>query len=657
MEAVVTPEWVILGTLLAGALPLLFRRRSWRRGMGWMAWLGLAGCTLLGAVLWQQRAAARTRMSEERYRNVPRQSPRADYVSSDHCKACHPDQYGSWHRSYHRTMTQYAAPETVAASIDRMRLEARGEWFHLERRGDEFWVELPDPDWKLEQAARLGIKDWSSMPNAPRVQRRVSMVTGSHRQQKLWVPSKDGNVQFDLPFTYLIADNRWVLREDSIVRDPNLPLLLQLWNLNCIKCHTTAPEPRRDARTGRTESRVVEMGISCEACHGPAEAHLARHRQPLDRYVSHWRGEADPTIVNPAKLDKTAASHACAQCHAIKIPFDPHWEQHGFAFRPGDDLEKHSVLVLPAKAASLPNGLAEALQDSEVVNHFFWPDGQVRISGREFNAMAGSPCYERGQMSCLSCHSLHQSHPDQQLAAGMRTNEACYQCHESYRATLAAHSHHRPDSSGSECYNCHMPHTNWGLLKAIRSHQVTNPNVQTTLQTGRPNACNLCHLDRSLGWTARHLSEWYGTAAVTLNEEQERVSAAVQWLLRGDAGHRALMAWHLGWAPAREASGQGWVVPYLAHLLVDPYGAVRYRAFHSLKRLPGFENFEYDYVGPPAQRLAAREQALEIWRKTSPARRGSSRPEMLLRSDGTIDQGKFDELARQRDDRSVFLIE
>ena len=33
------------------------------------------------------------------------------YVSSGTCKACHPSQYESWHGSFHRTMTQIAAPE------------------------------------------------------------------------------------------------------------------------------------------------------------------------------------------------------------------------------------------------------------------------------------------------------------------------------------------------------------------------------------------------------------------------------------------------------------------------------------------------------------------------------------------------------------------
>ena len=48
----------------------------------------------------------------------PIQVPGDGYVSSETCRACHPSQYASWHGSYHRTMTQIATPETIAASFD-----------------------------------------------------------------------------------------------------------------------------------------------------------------------------------------------------------------------------------------------------------------------------------------------------------------------------------------------------------------------------------------------------------------------------------------------------------------------------------------------------------------------------------------------------------
>ncbi len=105
---------------------------------------------------------------------------------------------------------------------------------------------------------------------------------------------------------------------------------------------------------------------------------------------------------------------------------------------------------------------------------------------------------------------MHQSSPTNQLAKGMASNAACLQCHSSFEKRPEQHTHHLAGSSGSLCYNCHMPYTSYGLLKALRSHQISNPTVKASLQTGRPNACNLCHLDKSLRWTAQNLFAWYG---------------------------------------------------------------------------------------------------------------------------------------------------
>ena len=103
------------------------------------------------------------------------------------------------------------------------------------------------------------------------------------------------------------------------------------------------------------------------------------------------------------------------------------------------------------------------------------------------------------------------------------------------------------DSSGSRCYNCHMPHTTFGLLHAMRSHQVSSPNVRESIDHGRPNACNLCHLDQTLSWTAKKLHEWYQQPVPELSEDDNTIAAAVQWLVKGDAGQRALLAWGMGW--------------------------------------------------------------------------------------------------------------
>jgi predicted CXXCH cytochrome family protein len=270
----------------------------------------------------------------------------------------------------------------------------------------------------------------------------------------------------------------------------------------------------------------------------------------------------------------------------------------------------------------------------------------VRVSGREFNGLVESPCYQKGQLSCLSCHSMHQSQPADQLAAKMESNQACLQCHD--KIQVQAHTRHRPDSSGSLCYNCHMPHTTYGLMKAIRSHTIDSPSVPATLRTGRPNACNLCHLDQTLAWTARHLGEWYGQKVPALPADEQQVSAAALLVLRGDAGQRALLAWHMGWAPARQASGEKWLAPYLAQLFDDPYATVRYLAQRSLQRLPGFQDFPYDYIAPAADRAQAPARARAQWE-----RRGmvDTRPEVAL------DPATWTRLLQERNNRSMDLQE
>ena len=156
-----------------------------------------------------------------------------------------------------------------------------------------------------------------------------------------------------------------------------------------------------------------------------------------------------------------------------------------------------------------------------------------------------------------------------------------------------------------------MPHTSYGLLKALRSHTINSPSVASSLQTGRPNACNLCHLDKSLAWTQDYLAKWFNIASTNLSSDETHTPASVLWLLRGDAGQRALIAWHMGWPSAHEASGKDWLPPYLAHTLTDTYAVVRYIGQRSLKRLPGFEQLTYDYTAPESDRVRARDTVLK----------------------------------------------
>jgi predicted CXXCH cytochrome family protein len=284
----------------------------------------------------------------------------------------------------------------------------------------------------------------------------------------------------------------------------------------------------------------------------------------------------------------------------------------------------------------------------------------IRVSGRDYNGLIESPCYKGGKFSCLSCHSLHKSEPDGLLARNRGGDAACIQCHQAFQAEskLVAHTHHKAGSSGSECFNCHMPRTTYGVLKAIRSHQVSSPRVAVELATGRPNACNLCHLDKSLAWTAQHLESWFAQPQPQLSDSQRDVADSVRLALAGDAGQRALVAWHLGWNPADGISGTSWMAPVLGQLLDDPYAAVRYIAERSLRQLAKPPPANYDFAVEPADRQPIRPAVWEEWRKQLPSNSvaGGAAP-TRVNGDLTLMDRQFQELLDHRDNRPVRLRE
>jgi hypothetical protein len=476
---------------------------------------------------------------------------------------------------------------------------------------------------------------------------------------------------------FLRAEQKWIPRHSAYINPmclqefPELSVLKAdsgRWSYGCIKCHATRSYPDAEADNkprSASATQVVEYGISCEACHGPGEEHIRVNRDPIHRYTQRLVGRPDPTIVNPARLPYDRSSQVCGQCHSVILQ-RKRWIHNGYAYRPGEDLNADpNRFVMRGRLDLLPHDRPKDLpRPSELGS--FWSDGMIRCTGRDYNGLIDSPCFQRGEMSCLSCHQMHQpvndprprqDWADDQLKLGMEGSSACLQCHDAFKNAdrLAQHTHHATDSPGSDCYNCHMPYTTYGLLKAVRSHQVSSPSVKTSQETGRPDACNQCHQDKTLAWTADLLARWYRIPEPQLSEDEMRIAATVLWTLRGDAGQRALMAWSYGWKDGQKASGNHWQAPYLAQLLEDRYDAVRFIAHRSLRRLPGFQDFEYDFVGPPDQRAAAHQQALQIWSGSQNA--PGFAPSVLIDGQRRVLEAEFQRLWRQRDDRPMEIVE
>ncbi len=614
------------------------RRRSWLL-------LLLVGIAAIAAATFEQGSAPAPATR-------PLVEPGAGYVGSGACRACHPSEHASWHGSFHRTMTQLASRSTLVPRFERLELDWFGQPVVLEWRGDVLWA-------TFDRAGRAPM----------RVERPVEQITGSHHIQVLWYSTGKGRELAPVPLAYKIEEGIWlpvtaVFVLPPVFRDPPEP---GAWSQSCSGCHATDTRPRFDASSNDTH--VAELGIACEACHGPGAEHVASNQNPLRRY-QHRAAGADASVVNPDRLLPVRSAQVCGHCHAVSIPRAEHfeqWRETGSPFVPGRDLHA-THLVVDAGEHDAPELQRELQANPHFFASSFWPDGEVRLSGREFSGLRRTPCYTHGdtarQLDCTSCHALHRDDGtapgdwrDDQLKPGMRGNAACTQCHEAFAepAALAAHTHHAPSSSGSNCYDCHMSHTSVGLMKASRSHTITSPSVQSELATGRPNACNQCHLDRTLQWTAEHLQSWWGIEAPALDPDQRNVAASVRWLLSGDAGQRLLAAWSFGWRDAQAAAGTDWMAPFLARLLDDPYYVVRFAAARSLRSLPG--NAEllagYDFLAEPAVVRPFGERVHARW-VAGP--RGEARPAVLLREAG-IDDAAFRRLFARRDDRPVFLAE
>ncbi len=578
----------------------LFRGNPWwLRGA---AALGLAGTVGIGASMFRPSPA-----DAELQVPLPERAPNGGYASSDTCRSCHPGQHASWHRSFHRTMTQVATEEAVVAPFDGQVLSERGRAFRFARRGGAFYVGEVSPTMTLEG---------SVTPDFFERARRVVMTTGSHHMQAYWVEGNDGELE-QVPFVYLIREDRWLANSDSFLEPPhadNDPLVRYTWSGSCITCHSTGgPFDASAAYADPTpENAVTELGISCEACHGPAQAHVDANRDPSRRYLAHAKDTGDPTIINPARLPHERSAAVCGRCHSVH----PDGEgERVHDFRPGDNLHDYlsidAMLQMTDEASPWADVDWLAFDDRDTVGSF-WRDGSCRVAGREHTSMIRSGCYLRGEMDCTSCHSMHEGDRDRQLASEDRTDDAmCLGCHDAIAADVDGHTHHPAESAGARCVSCHMPYTAYGLLMATRSHRMDGPQATGAAGRDRPNACNLCHLDQTFGWTAERLTDWYGAAPASPTDE---IPAGVHWMLRGDATQRTLAAWHMGWGPAREAVDVAALRPALESLLEDPYAAVRQVALTSLRNIDPSVELDVAAVTRDPHRQDTGDPALEALR-------------------------------------------
>jgi predicted CXXCH cytochrome family protein len=575
-----------------------------------VAWV--LGIVALGALLHHRLQVAETSLQR-----APDPAG-LQYVGSATCRSCHQDRHRSWHATWHRTMTQEADPRSVQGAFDGAVVEAWGGRMRPLRDADGHWFETLDAQGRVRQ--RL----------------RIERTVGSHRyQQYLTQLPSTGENYHRLPWLWHNGDQRWVHMNAAFLYsdDQHYDEQVTTWNQNCIFCHNTGPQPRMQnydeliarlsrgerldfLRSARYESDAAELGIACEACHGPGSAHAELNRDPVRRYRLALSEAPDPSIVHPERLDPLLSAQVCGQCHGQRLPktnaLARVWLETGPTYRPGQDLFEHVRLVWPEEPGTAAN--------PDLYRARFWGDRTPRLSAYELQGLRLSPCHLQGGLSCNDCHDAHGGDVNGMMRPEARSNATCLGCHEAIAGDVPAHTRHAADSSGSSCNNCHMPELVYGVMEIHRSHRIEIPDVRAARATGRPDACTQCHLDRSSDWAAAQLADW-DRAPHPLDDAQ--VPEHWRQLFAGDPVQRGIAARVAGRAgraltPETAAASYG----ALVMAMDDDYPAVRRFAWQSAQTLaplagidPGPAFADYDFTAPAAAREPLRREALRAARR------------------------------------------
>lgn len=172
---------------------------------------------------------------------TPKLTDHKGYVGAQVCAKCHKEEHKSWHSSYHRTMTQIASPETIKADFDGQEMKLGNTTYKIYRKGDEYWVRGHDPEWEARQLPT----EIRNHPNPQMADKRIVMVTGSHKMHMFWMSWKHSDEQANqdelennslwlFPWVYMIEQEKWIPYEDSFIADPQFGRPATVWNQSCL---------------------------------------------------------------------------------------------------------------------------------------------------------------------------------------------------------------------------------------------------------------------------------------------------------------------------------------------------------------------------------------------------------------------------------------
>ncbi len=422
------------------------------------------------------------------------------FVGSAACGACHAVEYAAWQGSQHAIAMQDATPRTVLGRFDDTRFtDDDGVTSIFFRRNGAYMVHTPGPDGVAHDY-------------------RIRYTFGVYPLQQYLVPFPGGRLQALSVAWDARPDSeggqRWFsLNAGLHVRPTEDVYWTQRgynWNYMCADCHSTAVRKGYDAATNAYHTTSAEMGVGCEACHGPGSRHVAWARYPgwirrilwqgdgLAAPLTHahatWSLGAGAPIAHPDAPASTAAEiQVCAQCHARRIH------------------------IADGYTAGAP--LLDYYIPSLLMPGLYYPDGQQLAEVYKYGSFLQSLMYQFG-VTCTNCHDPHSG---KLLRPG---NATCTACHRASVYDTPTHHHHQMHTVGAACVSCHMPDTTYMGVDARHDHSFRIPRPDLSVTLGVPNACNRCHAKRSARWAADEVQAWYPNPMTGYQRFAEAFAAA-----------------------------------------------------------------------------------------------------------------------------------
>ncbi len=395
------------------------------------------------------------------------------FAGSESCRDCHRADYDLWAQSNHAL-----AERPLQVATDRTAFNPPRDFKH----GDETTTaRIQNGQFQI---VTLGLE-------SNRQPYRIERVFGHDPLIQFLTPFPGGRYQVQ-EASYDPKSNQWFYVYGDDLRNPgeygHWTGRGMNWNSQCAECHNTRLKKNYDAGTDSYHTTMAEMGVGCEACHGPLKAHVE------------WRNaHTNTTLLDPTvfKLSPARIVGLCGSCHSRNTDLTEN-------FKPGDSFYDHYAL--------------ETLDGDKR----WYPDGQIKDEDYEFEAFLGSKMYQDGVI-CLDCHNPHS------YKNTLQGNDLCMRCHiggypKAPKIDPVSHTH----ECKSDCIGCHMPVTVYMQRHPRRDHGFTIPDPLLTKELNVPNACNRCHAGKTTDWSLKYADEWYGTNMNRSTRERARWIAAAE---------------------------------------------------------------------------------------------------------------------------------